>query len=142
MSRRISLIRPSQVIDAFIDDFLRNTPFSGVTQSSMNDAVNMDMYETENAVVVEVALPGYKTGDVKISVEDNVLTVEGQRKVETENKKYHMKEIYSESFMRSVTIPVKIDSENAEATLKDGVMTITLPKAKEAKAKSIEIKTA
>jgi HSP20 family protein len=142
MSRRISLVRPSQVIDAFIDDFLRNTPFSGVTQSSMNDAVNMDMYETENAVVVEVALPGYKTDDVKISVEDNVLTVEGQRKVETENKKYHMKEIYSESFMRSVTIPVKIDSENAEATLKDGVMTITLPKAKEAKAKSIEIKTA
>jgi len=142
MSRRISLVRPSQVIDAFIDDFLRSTPFSGVTQSSMNDAVSMDMYETENAVVVEVALPGYKTGDVKISVEDNVLTVEGQRKVETENKKYHMKEIYSESFMRSVTIPVKIDSENAEATLKDGVMTITLPKAKEAKAKSIEIKTA
>jgi len=141
MSRRISLIRPSQVIDAFIDDFLRSTPFSGVSQDNVSDSVYMDMYETNDSVVVEVALPGYKTGDVKISIEDNVLTVEGQRKIETENKKYHMKEIYSESFMRSVTIPVKIDSENAEATLKDGVMTITLPKAKEAKAKNIEIKS-
>ena len=142
MSRRISLVRPSQVIDAFIDDFLRNTPFSGMGQDNVSETVSMDMYETDNAVVLEVALPGFKRDDIKISIEDNMLTIEGQRKTETENKKYHMKEIYSESFMRSVTIPVKIDSENAEAALKDGVMTITLPKAKEAKAKNIEIKSA
>lgn len=138
MNRRIALVRPSQIIDTFFDEFFN----SGNNLMTSSRSVEMDMYETDSDVVVEFYVPGFKKEDIKITLEDNILSIEGNFKAEEEkkNRKYHMKEIREESFVRSVSIPCKVEAEKASAKLENGVMVITLPKAEEIKPKSIEIK--
>lgn len=138
MTRRISLIKPSQLWDSFIDDFWGGGSLNTVFQSS----VDMDLYETDTHIVAKFQAPGFTKDNIKITVEDNILTVEGTMTEEKEdkNKKWIMKELKSESFSRSVSLPTKIKAEEAEASFKNGVMEIKLPKAEEAKPKSISIK--
>lgn len=138
-NRRITLVRPSQIFDTFMDEF-----FNSGTNLSQNfvKGIDIDMFETDTHVVIKFMAPGFQRDDIKITLEDNLLSVEGNIKVEEENhnKKYHLKEIREESFIRSVSLPTKVDSEKAEAKFEGGVMTITLPKAEEVKPKSIDIK--
>lgn len=106
-------------------------------------APEMDVYETDKDVVAEVSLPGVEPEKVDVSVEDNTLTVKGstEKKVEVKKKGYYRKEISSGSFYRSMTLPVPVVKEKAKAEFKNGILTITLPKAKpEKKGKKIEIK--
>lgn len=103
----------------------------------------LDMYETDDTVVVEVKCPGFKSEDIDVTLEGGVLAIKGESKeeeVEEKNKrKYYRKEIRQKSFARSITLPVPVKTEEVEAEFTDGMLKLTLPKAEEAKPKQIRI---
>lgn len=103
----------------------------------------VDLYETEEEVVVRASLPGVKSEDVAISVTGGTLTIKGEVKAEGEDKKaeYYRRERRHGTFQRAFTLPVRVDSEKAEATFEDGVLDLRLPKAAEMRPKTIEVKT-
>ncbi len=101
-----------------------------------------DIYENDNELVVKVELPDVKREDVKVNLEDNVLTLRGERKFEDETKRenYHRLERSYGEFMRSFTLPNYVDTAKISADFKDGMLNVTLPKRAEAKPKQIEVK--
>jgi len=103
----------------------------------------IDMYQTANEVVVKAALPGVKPEEVDISITGDTLTIRGERKEEQEARQedYFYKECHYGSFSRSITIPVQVRSDKAEAVFENGILTLTLPKAEEVKPKQIKVKT-
>jgi len=103
----------------------------------------VDIFEDKEAIQVRAELPGVKTEDVKIDVENNILTLHGERKLENEEKKdsYHRVERFYGSFTRQFMLPRTVDSEHIDAQLKDGVLTVRLPKKPEVKARSISVKS-
>ena len=105
-------------------------------------APSLDMFETENDVVIRAALPGMKAEDVDINVTGELLTIKGetQEKSEVEEKSYHLREHRWGRFERSVALPTMVLSDKAKAEFEDGILTITLPKAEEVKPKSITVK--
>ncbi len=106
----------------------------------------VDIKEEEDRYLIQVDLPGVDPQDVEVTLENNVLTIRGERKTEAEEKRegyYRVERVYG-SFFRSFTLPAEVDEEKIEASYKDGVLTISVPKRPEAvkKAKKIEIKAA
>lgn len=104
--------------------------------------LSLDMYQTANDVVVKAALPGVKPEEVDISITGDTLTIKGEHKEEQEVKQadyFHREHCYG-SFSRSLTIPVKVKSDKAEAIFENGILTLTLPKAEEVKPKQIKVK--
>lgn len=102
----------------------------------------VDIAEHDNEFVVKVELPGVSKDDVKVTLESNILTIRGEKKQdrETKNENYHRLERTYGSFQRSFTLPSSVRSDKIEAVYKDGILTITLPKAEEAKPKLIDVK--
>jgi HSP20 family protein len=102
----------------------------------------MDLYQTENEVVVKMGLPGVAPEDIQISVTNGVLSIRGEVKEEKEEKEktYHLHERRFGSFSRSVTLPSNVSVDKSDAVFDNGVLTLTLPKAEEAKAKTITVK--
>ena len=101
----------------------------------------MDVYETDQNIVMKAELPGVDPKNVEIRVEDGTLYLKGERKFEKEVKEenYHRVERSYGSFTRSFALPSSVDAEKAAAEYKDGVLTLTLPKKEEAKPKTIKI---
>ncbi len=106
-------------------------------------SIPMDMYETMDDLVVRTDLPGLKPEEVDISITGNTLTVEGEFKTEEESERenVHFRERRYGRFQRSVSLPTNIDTDATEATFKDGVLMIRIPKREEAKPKQIPVKT-
>ena len=102
----------------------------------------VDIYEHEGSIVLKAELPGIESKDVDIRLENNVLTLRGERKYDNEVKQenYHRVERAYGSFSRSFTLPSIVDQEKIKAEYKDGVLELTLPKREEAKPKQISIK--
>lgn len=103
----------------------------------------VDMYQTDNEIVVKAALPGIKADEVQINVTGEVLTIKGETKQENETKEkaYHIREQRWGTFERSLVLPTEVVADKAKADFENGILTITLPKAEEVKPKSISIKT-
>lgn len=103
----------------------------------------VDMYQTDNEVVVKAALPGIKADEVQINVTGEVLTLKGEvnHKEEVKEKAYHIREQRWGAFERSIALPANVVADKAKADFENGILTVTLPKAEEAKPKSITIKT-
>jgi HSP20 family protein len=103
---------------------------------------SVDIFENKNEIVLEAELPGMKPEDVDISIENNVLTIHGERRFEKkdENDNFHRVERSYGSFTRSFTLPPTVSSENAQAEFENGVLRLTLAKHEEAKPRRIEIK--
>jgi HSP20 family protein len=125
-------------MDDLFDSFFRglDRPFSGYKAWPA-----IDVAEQDNAIVVRAEVPGCKADDVDISVYGNTLTISGEKKHSEEKKEkgyYHMESSYG-SFRREVTLPTDVDQEKIEATCKDGVLNITLPKAEKTKAVKVKI---
>ncbi len=132
MRRGLTQWHPLMDVDQFFDtDFLGG-----------GFAPAMDVYQEGDNVVVKASLPDIDPEKVNISVENDVLTVWGETEETSEVKRqdYYHKEIRKGSFSRSVVLPMKVKSEDTEATYEKGVLKITLPKAEEAKPKKIAIK--
>jgi HSP20 family protein len=104
----------------------------------------VDIVEDEKEYLIKAELPEVKREDVKVSVEEGVLTVSGERKFEKEEKgkKYHRIERAYGRYARSFTLPDDADPSKVTAEFKDGVLRVRLPKSEKAKPKSIEIKVA
>lgn len=102
----------------------------------------IDMYQTDNEVVVRASIPGIKADEVQINVTGDVLTLKGEVKQEEERKDraWHIREQRFGSFERSVALPTSVKSDQAEAVFENGILTVTLPKADEVKPRTINIK--
>ena len=101
----------------------------------------IDVYQTNDAVVVETPLAGVDPKDVAITIENDVLTIRGetQKESEVEDKNYYRKEIRSGSFYRSVALPTRVIGDQAKAESHDGMLKISVPKAEEAKPKTVKV---
>ena len=102
----------------------------------------IDMYQTDDEVVVKAALPGFKADEVQINVTGDVLTLRGETKHEEEKKErsWHIREHRWGSFERSIALPTDVVADRANADFTNGILTISLPKAEEVKPKTITVK--
>ena len=102
----------------------------------------IDMYQTDDEIVVRASLPGFKADDVQINITGDVLTLRGEMKHEDEKKEkaWHLREQHWGSFERSVALPTNVVADRASAEFENGILTITLPKAEEAKPRTISVK--
>jgi HSP20 family protein len=119
-------------IPAFLDEELPLTTW----------APPCDIYETDKEVVIKAELPAVKKENVFVSLENNTLTIRGEREFEEETKRenYHRVERAYGAFMRAFTLPTFIEPNKILAEFKDGLLTITLPKREDAKPKLIDVK--
>lgn len=102
----------------------------------------VDMYQTDDEVVVKVSIPGFKAEDVQINVTGDILTLRGEVKQEDEkkDKAWHIREQRWGSFERSLALPTEVIADKAKAEFENGILSITLPKAEEVKPKTIAVK--
>ncbi len=152
----MSLIRwkPSRDLASFPSDMVSlqremnrvfDSFFNGVDEPGLLNgtwAPAVDVAEGEDSYTVKMELPGVKKDDVKITLESNILTIRGEKKAESEvkEKNYHRTERSYGSFQRSFTLPTTVKNDRIDAVYKDGILTVTLPKAEEAKPRQIEVK--
>ncbi len=102
----------------------------------------VDMYQTDNEVVVKATVPGVKPEDLHITITGDVLTIRGEIKAEEEVKDaaYHLRERRYGTFSRSLPLPVPVLADKAKAEFENGILILTLPKAEEVRPKTIEVK--
>jgi HSP20 family protein len=105
-------------------------------------APRVDISETDNEFVINAEIPDIKKEDVKVNVENGVLTLKGERKQEKEEKgkKFHRVERYYGSFCRSFVLPENVAEDKIDASFKDGMLKLTIPKTESKKPKAIEVK--
>jgi len=101
----------------------------------------IDLYDQKDRLVIKVELPGIKKEDVKITVEEDTLTIKGECKKEEEvsEKDYYFQERAYGSFSRTITLPASVEKDKVHAAYKDGIMTIDIPKSKEAQTHEVEV---
>jgi len=104
--------------------------------------LGMDVYETDQALVAQVAVPGIDPDDIEITLTGDMLTIRGQIAEEKEEKdrQYLWREMARGEFSRCVSLPAGLQADKAEAEFKNGLLTLTIPKREEAKAKRIHVK--
>lgn len=124
----------------FEDSFI--SPRSAFLAPFTGGTMPLDIYETDQEVVVKASMPGVKPEDVDVSVVGDTLTIRGEVKSEgeVEDSCYYCRERRQVNFQRTVTLPSVTVPEKAEAKMENGVLTLTLPKAEEVKPKSIKVK--
>lgn len=110
--------------------------------SDYEGQLNIDMYQTKDNVIIKSTIAGVRPEDMDITVANDMVTIKGARKREetVSEDDYFYQECYWGNFSRSVIVPVDIDSEHIEADLKDGILTVVVPKAAKAKTKKIKVK--
>lgn len=137
-------LSPSQVLRAFNSAFPGGSafPFGAFINTDWVPPVNVA--ETADSILVTTELPGVSPDDVEIQVEENVLTIRGEKHEEREEKDterhMHISERITGSFSRSFTLPRKVDVEGIDADFGDGVLKVSVPKAPETRARRIEVK--
>lgn len=110
--------------------------------SDYEGQLNIDMFQTKDNVIIKSTIAGVRPEDIDITVANDMVTVKGARRKEENiaQDDYFYQECYWGNFSRSVIVPVDIDSEHIEADLKDGILTIIVPKAAKAKTKKVKVK--
>lgn len=122
------------------------SPSSFADNATENDnaegQLTIDVYQTENDIVIKSTIAGVKPEDLDVSINNDMVTVKGERKNEeiVESGNYYYQECYWGSFSRSVLLPVDVIPEKADASLKNGILTIRLPKADTTKTKKIQVR--
>ena len=133
--------RMNRLFDEF---FGRRGPLTFETEESWGFAPPVDIYEDAHKLTFKVEIPGMEEKDLKVEIEDNTLTVSGERKVEKEIKEEHFrrKERHCGTFSRSFALPASVDTEKIEANYANGMLAIEFPKRAEAKPKQIKVNVA
>ena len=131
--------RADKGLDSFVNSFFSNQ--TDDSDSCCHFAPRVDIAENENELMMFAEMPGFDKGEIKVVVEDNVLTISGERKssVEDENSHYLRKELRKGSFSRAFTLPDYVEAEKINADYKDGVLKLTVPKVEKAKPKEISV---
>jgi HSP20 family protein len=130
-----------QTMDRFFDRGIGRVLARG--ENGTDSYFPLDLYETENDVVVKASLPGAQPEDVNVSVNGDVLSIKAETKAETEEKQpnYYRQERRFGVMQRALQLPVRVDADKADAAFEHGVLTLRLPKVAEARPKTIEIKS-
>ena len=132
-------------IDRLFDEFTRGT-LEAAGPAQVNLVPSMDVTETDKEIVIAAEMPGLERKDVDISIEDDVLTIRGEKKVETKkddkDKNYHISERSYGMFYRALQLPPGVDPSKVQATVSNGVLKITIPKPARSEPKKIEVKEA
>lgn len=104
--------------------------------------LTIDVYQTESDVVIKSTIAGVKPEDLDVSINNDMVTIKGERKNEEKvsNENYYYQECYWGSFSRSVVLPIEVIADKIEASLKNGILTIRLPKADTTKTKKIQVR--
>ncbi len=113
-----------------------------VDRDQAEGQLSVDVYQTKDSVIIKSTIAGVKPEDIDISIDNDVITIRGTRKQQESIKEddYFYQECYWGSFSRSIVLPVEINSEETDASLKNGVLTITLPKVKKSKSVAVKVK--
>jgi len=139
-----NLVSLQDRMNRILDDAVRGVGHSGESDDwalGGSWAPAVDIFEKDGNIVLKAELPGVEVKDVDIRVENNTLSLRGERKLENEvtRDNYHRVERAYGSFARSFTLPNVVDTEKIKADFKDGVLQLTLPKRDEAKPKQIQV---
>jgi HSP20 family protein len=132
------MVRMSDAMDRLFE----NIYGQNIGENDLFGSPTVDMYQTENDVVVKASLPGMKADDIQISVVNEVLNLRGEISSEEEVKgtSYHLRERRAGKFSRSIPLPSPVEPDKARAEFENGVLTLTLPKAEETRPKTISVK--
>ena len=137
----LNLSRPEWLLRFLSSDWME--PFSDEESWATAGFVPaVDIIERDNEYVLEAEVPGLKKDEIRIDLKDGVLTISGERKYEDEEKKdkYTRVERCYGSFTRSFTLPDHVETDKIDASYKDGVLSVTLPKGEKARPKAIDVK--
>ena len=128
----------NRLFDSF---FGRPAPQTGSIERVWAPAV--DMHETKDELVMNIELPGVSEKDIQLSLTGDMLTVKGERhwNQDVKQENYHRAERWSGRFERTLPLPITVQADKVKASYRDGVLTVTFPKAEEIKAKEIKIDT-
>lgn len=126
-----------ELMDRFI-----NEPMAGLRPWADTGVPSVDMYQTDDEIVVKASLPGVKAEDISIAVTGDVLTLRGSatEEKEVQEASYYLRERRSGEFSRSLPLPAPVLADKAVAEFEDGILKVTLPKAEEVKPKTITVK--
>ena len=135
------LERMRREMDRLWDSFFEERPQRKIEELG-EWGPSLDLSETKNGLIVKADVPGIDPKDIDISLNKDVLTIRGEKKRETEEKEenYHFIERSYGAFARSIRLPRDVQTDKINASYKDGVLRVTLPKSEEAKKKEIRIK--
>lgn len=126
-------------LDRLFDGFLGNEP----SVDAVHPFPALNVWEDADKIFVEAEVPGLTLADIELQIKGNELALKGRRNLaDEEQATYHRRERGTGEFARFLTLPVDVDAEHVEAALKDGVLTIVMPKSAKAKARRITVKTA
>ncbi|MBN1265661.1 MAG: Hsp20/alpha crystallin family protein [Anaerolineales bacterium] len=127
-------------LDRMFDRALMGTSLS---ENLSFGSMPIDLYETDNDVIVKAAAPGIKPEELNITITGGRLNIRGEISEEHEDQQatYHLRERRFGSFNRSISLPASVDGDKAKADFENGILTLTIPKKEEAKPKTITIKT-
>lgn len=136
------LFKIQDEMNRVMDRFFSPDLFEGSTLDTSAWLPNMDVREDKDNFTLSVELPGLSKDDVKLTFRDGMLTIEGERRQEEEKEgeNYHRIERRYGKFLRSFKLPTYVKEDKIEATFKDGILNILLPKAEEVKPKEIKVK--
>jgi HSP20 family protein len=136
------LMTLKQEMDRLFERFFE--PWSGTQElPAIGEwAPSLDLSETKDALVVKADVPGMDSKDIQVSLQEQILTIKGEKKHEKEDKdeQFHRVERSHGTFMRAVRLPIPVDANRVAASFKNGVLTITLPKTQAAKGTAIPVK--
>jgi HSP20 family protein len=128
-------------MDHLLEDFFGKGPFHLGDAGTFSPSV--EVADTKDAVVVKAQVPGVTQEQLQVNITNDAITLKGEMKEEEkkEEKAYYRRELRYGSFVRTIPLPVAVQSEKATAKLKDGVLEVTIPKSEQAKVKTIPIQT-
>lgn len=144
-TRRTNVLYPFQQardeVDRLFNEFVGRLPArQGGRFNLVTPFPAVNVWQSDNEVFAEAEVPGVKGEDLDVSVVGNELTIKGTRQdVAGEQAEYHRRERGTGAFVRVIRLPVEVDAEKVEASLRDGVLTLTLPKAEAAKPRRINV---
>jgi HSP20 family protein len=129
-------------MDRLFENFFERSPFSGAAGGMFEPAV--EVADTNESITVKAQVPGVSKDNLYVDVTNDALTLRGEMKQEekTEDRRYFRQEFRYGAFSRTIPLPASVQADQASAQLKDGVLTITIPKGAESKTKQIPIQTA
>ena len=153
-AQRSSSIRPEagvfgtlhREIDRLFEDFTRGISIAG-TPMTNNLLPSIDVTETDKEIVITAELPGLERKDVDVTLEDGILTIRGEKKIEAEQKEDKSKNVHVAEraygiFYRMLELPPGVDPSTVQATMSKGVLKVTIPKPARSETKKIEVKEA
>ncbi len=114
-----------------------------IDKENVEGQLSVDVYQTKDNLIIKSTIAGVKPEDIDISIDNDMITIRGQRKYDEEVKEedYFYQECYWGSFSRSIVLPMEVKGDEAEASLKNGVLTIVLPKVKKSKTVAVKVKS-